>query len=399
MRATLKYFLIGVGVLAAGAGTYFATQGKSDSAAKKPREQITSVKVGIAQKKSVPIVVPANGYITALNTVDVRPQIQNIVRTVHVVEGQDVKAGQLLFTLDQRSDMSNVDKAQAQLARDRADLADAESVLKRNQDLLGKGFVSQAVVDTARNKVDALRATVKSDQAAIQTSSITLGFNQIKASISGRIGAINVHAGSLAQPAGTPMLTIAQLDPIAVSFAVPERELSFIVSTYPKGDAPVVAVLSNKQEVNGKLVFIDNAADAQSGSIKMKAQFENSDRKMWPGAFVNVRLISRTLADAIVIPTQSIVTGPTEKFVYIIEADNTVKKQKITVADIQNEQAVVTDLAAGTRIVVEGTQNLRPGGKVRDASVKAAPSGGDKAKINSRPDTKPESKPEPKSAS
>ncbi len=368
MRVILKNIFIGAAVVAVSVGIYYAVQAKPSASIKQSNNQVQIVKIGTAEKKSVPINVIANGYVTAVNTVDVRPQIQNVVRTVHVTEGQDVKAGQLLFSLDQRNDLANVDKARAQLARDQADLSDADAILKRNQELLTKGFVSQALVDSALTKVQSLRAMIKSDQAAIESTTIMLSYNQIRATINGRIGIISVHAGSLAQPAGLPMLTIFQLDPIAVSFAVPERELAYIFSSYPKRDAPVIATLANKDEVMGTLSFIDNTADTQSGSIKMKAQFVNADRKMWPGTFTSVRLISRTLPDAVVVPAQSIVTGPTDKFVYVVESDNTVKIQKIAVIEIEGVQAVVSGLAAGSRIVVEGAQNLRPGTKVKTAT-------------------------------
>ncbi|MES2537510.1 MAG: efflux RND transporter periplasmic adaptor subunit [Pseudomonadota bacterium] len=381
MRLTRKHFFIAAGVLLLGIGAYFGLQGKSDTAAKQPRNPVQVIKSGLAEQKSIPITVHANGYVTALQTVDVRPQTQNIVRAVHVTEGQDVRAGQLLFTLDSRSESSDVAKAEAQVARDRADIADAEAALKRNQDLQAKNFVAQAVVDNARNKLEALRSTLKANQAGVQSSNIALGKNLIKASISGRIGAITVHPGSLAQPTGTPMLTISQLDPISVSFAVPERELAHIIATYPKGDAPVVAQLAGAQQVEGKLVFIDSAADTQSGTIKMKAQFSNPGRKMWPGTFVNVSLVSRTFPNAVVIPAQAIVTGPVDKIVYVVQPDETVKLQKIEVITIENGQAAVSGLSAGTRVVIEGAQNLRPGTKVKEmqaASANGKNSRGDK---------------------
>jgi RND family efflux transporter MFP subunit len=291
------------------------------------------------------------------------------VREVHVLEGQDVRAGQLLFTLDQRSDTSNVDKARAQVARDRADLAEAESALRRNQELAAKNFVSQAVVDTARSKFEALRSTLQADEAATRSSDIALGNNRITASIDGRIGAISVHEGSLAQPAGAPMLTISQLDPITVTFALPERELAVLLATYPKGDAPVTAQLAGERTVEGELVFIDSASDPQSGTIRMKARFTNRQRLMWPGTFVNVSLVSRTLPDAVVIPAQAIVTGPNEKFVYLIKPDSTVAAQKVAVVNIEQGEAVVTGLQPGARIVVEGAQNLRPGARVKEAQT------------------------------
>jgi RND family efflux transporter MFP subunit len=366
MQVTFKKIVIIIGALAIAGGAFFSLQ-KAEPAVKPSRNAAQVIKSGVAERKSVPITIYSNGYVSALYTVEVRPQTQNVVRQVHVREGQDVRAGQLLFTLDQRNDTSNVDKARAQVARDRADLAEAESALKRNEELLAKGFVSQAVVDTARNKAEALRGNLKADQAALQASNIALGNNQITASIGGRIGAISVHVGSLAQPAGPPMVTISQIDPISVTFSIPERELAYIRSTYPQGDAPVVAQLANKQEVQGKLIFIDNASDTQSGTIKM-----------WPGSFVNVRLVSRTIPDAVVIPSQAIVTGPVDKVVYTVQPDDTVKLQKVEVQMIWEGQAVVTGIVPGTRVVTEGAQNLRPDVKVREMpALQAAGEPGD----------------------
>lgn len=370
MRVTSKYFLVGAGLLLVGGVAFFLLRGKFEQQDPHPRSAAQVVKIARAEKKSIPVTILSNGYVTAINTVDVRPQVQNVVRAVHVQEGQQVRAGQLLFTLDERADMSGVEKANAQLARDRADVADAEMALKRNQELLARNFVSQSVVDSARNKVDAVRGTLRADNAAAKSSHIALGYNRISATIDGRIGAISVHPGSLAQPTGVPMLTISQLDPIAVSFTVPERELANINATYPKGDAPVIAQTGNRAEVTGKLIFIDNAADQQSGTIRMKARFENRDHAMWPGAFVNVRLISRTLPDAVVIPAQAIVTGPTDKFVYAVQPDDTVKIQRVEVAAIEDGQAAVSGLTLGTRVVVEGSQNLRPGSRVKEQADK-----------------------------
>lgn len=365
MRPARSLLLTAAVLLAAGTGYYYYQNRPAPAVARAAPAQ--SIRSATAQQKPVAITVRANGYVSALKVVDVRPQTQNIVREVHVQEGQDVRAGQLLFTLDQRSDTSNVERARAQVARDRADLVEAESALRRNQELAAKNFVSQAVVDTARSKVDALRGTLQADEAAIRSNAIALGNNRIVASMDGRIGAISVHPGSLAQPAGAPMLTIAQLDPITVTFALPERELSNLLASYPNGEAPVTAELAGERRVEGKLVFIDSASDPQSGTIKMKALFSNQQRMMWPGTFVNVSMVSRTLPQAVVVPAQAIVTGPAEKFVYLIKPDNTVAVQKVTVLHIDGGQAAVNGLQPGTRIVVEGAQNLRPGARVKEA--------------------------------
>jgi RND family efflux transporter MFP subunit len=379
MPATRKIVPAAAGLLIVGAVAW--TFWPKQDASKQGRTQVQTVKTAVAEQKPIPVTIRSNGYVVALHTVEVRPQTQNIVRSVHVKEGQDVRAGQLLFTLDQRVDAANLDKSQAQVLSDRAELAEAESALARNLELQAKGFVAQAVVDTSRAKVAALRGALKANQAAVQSSNVTLGNNQIAASIDGRLGAISVHPGSLAQPSGQPLVTIAQIDPIAVGFTVPERELGHIMTSYPKGEAPVIAKLADGKEVEGKLFFIDNAADPQTGTVKMKAQFANAERRMWPGSFVTVRLVSRTLPSAVAVPAQAIVTSPDEKFVYLVQEDETVRKQRVEVIAIEDGIAATSGLAAGARIVVEGAQNLRPSAKVKEAST-APPGEGGKKKGN-----------------
>jgi multidrug efflux system membrane fusion protein len=384
MQQTKKYTLIGIAIAAIAVIAWMTLGTKPEP--KKTESAGAVVRTAIAEQKNIPITVTTNGYLTAINTVDVRPKVQNIVREIHVKEGQFVKAGQLLFTLDERSDQSNVAKARAELAAGQNDLADAELNLKRNQDLLSKNFVSQAVVDTARNKVESLRNTMKANQATIQSSTIALSDNRITASIAGRIGIINVYPGSLAQPSGTVMLTITQLDPIDVSFSLPERELMNIVSTYPQRDAPVTAQIAGQPAQIGKLNFIDNATDTQSGTIRMKARFDNRQQTLWPGGFVNVSMVSRNIADAVLVPAQAVVTGPVDKFIYVVQPDNTVINQKIAVIAIEDGQAAVSGLAAGARVVVEGAQNLKPGSKVREAKTAAAD---DSGKAAASADAKP----------
>jgi RND family efflux transporter MFP subunit len=354
---------------------YFSFLRKGDSDSKEARSPVQTVKTASAVKKSVAMTVITSGYVTAFNTVDVRPQLQNVVKAVHVKEGQDVKAGDLLFSLDERNDVANVAKAQAQLARSRAELSDAEIALKRNLELLAKGFVSQAVLDTSRSRVNAARGTVQADQAALESSKVALEYNRIEASISGRLGAIAVYPGSLAQPSGTPMVTISKLDPITVSFSVPERDLSAIRASYPDGGAPVTAALADGQPLTGKLIFIDNTVDAASGSIRMKAIFDNAKRVLWPGQYVDVRINSRTLQDAVTIPAQAVVTGPSDQFVYVVDAGDVAVRQKVNVLAMQGEVAAVTGIQEGARVVVEGAQNLRPNAKVREVQAAADPQG------------------------
>jgi RND family efflux transporter MFP subunit len=368
MSVSVKKLILFALVLALAGGSVYALRSEKQQTAAKPASPGVAVKSAIAEKRDVPMVARTNGNVVPFNIVEIRPQTQNVVREVHVREGQDVKAGQLLFTLDTRVDNANALRAQAQVEKDRADLTEAESSLKRNEELLARKFVAQAAVDTARARVDALRGTLKADIAAAQGSSATLSYNKIVASMSGRIGLINVHAGSLAQPSGLPMLTIAQVEPIAVAFSLPESQLQHIRASYPNGEAPVKVELAGGT-VQGKLYFIDNTADTQTGTIKMKARFDNADRRLWPGTYVNVSLVTRTLKDVVVVPPQAVITGPNDKLVYAIQSDNTVKAHKVKVLSIDEGQAAVEGLAPGTRVVVEGAQNLRPNAKVREAQA------------------------------
>jgi len=367
MQRTSKYILIGSAVVVL-IGIAYTRFFHTSEASRRP-DNVQAVRSVLAEKRDIALTVQANGYVSPITLVEVRPKVQNIVRTVHVKEGQFVKAGQLLFTLDERNDQSNLARAKAELAAAQADLADAELTLKRNQDLVQKHFVSQAAVDTARTRVASLRSTIKANQAAAQSSAILLSDNRITASIDGRLGIINVFPGSLAQPTGEPMVTITQLDPIAVTFALPERELMNVVATYPDLDAPVTAQLPAQPPLHGKLMFIDNVTDAQSGTIRMKARFDNKEHKLWPGGFLNISMVTRHANDAVTVPAQAVVTGPVDKFVYVVQEDHTVRDQKVNVLAIENGQAVITGLNGGARVVVEGAQNLRPGSEVKETAV------------------------------
>lgn len=367
LPAKLSVTIAGICVLALIAGYAFNDQSASQHAAR--GQSVQTVKTTVAQQQSMPITVHANGFVTALNTVDVRPQIQSIVKTIHVKEGQNVQAGELLFTLDDRSAVSAVAKAQAQLASNESDLKEAQNTLQRNQELLAQKFVSQSVVDTSRVKVDTLRSAVLAAQAELQSSKVNVSYYSIRASISGRIGAISVHQGSLAQPTGEAMVNIAQINPIAVTFSVPERELAYIVASYPDLNAPVTATLADKSTLQGRLVFIDNTADVQSGTIKMKAQFPNANRQLWPGTYLNVNLVSRQLRDAVVVPAQAVVTGPVDKFVYVVDDAHVAKPHKVDVLAIEQGVAAVSGIQAGASVVVEGMQNLRPGSIVKEEAA------------------------------
>jgi RND family efflux transporter MFP subunit len=316
----------------------------------------------------------ANGTVSALQTVDVRPQISATVKVVHIKEGQFVRKDDRLFTLDTRTEDANLSKAEAQVVKDRADLINAERNLERERGLLRQEYVSQAEFDTAQNLVDGLRGQLAIDLASVEASRVARSFDEITAPIAGRTGAISVYPGSLVQPGtsiaiGAVLVSITQLDPINVSFTLSERELAGLQQAFAKGEVPVSAKLdlADQTDMKGRLVFIDNTVDTASGTIRLKAEFSNADHRLWPGMFVTVALAPRTLVGALTVPAQAVQTGPENKFLYVIGEGSKVASLPVNVRLIQDGFAVVEGIALGTRVVVEGAQNLRPGSVVVEA--------------------------------
>ena len=329
-----------------------------------------------AQKRDVDVMLEATGTVTALNSVDIRSQVSSVITKVNIREGQFVKAGETLFTLDARNDEVNLAKAQAQLAKDQAALADAQRQLARNRDLLAQNFISQGAVDTSQTQVESQQAVVTADKAAIEAARVGLGYNRITAPAAGRAGAINVYAGTTVQPGGASLVTITQLAPIAVAFSLPQRNLNDALQTMRAGGGKVTAVLPERRSaLDGKLQFVDNVVDPNSGTVKVKAQFDNADESLWPGAFVTVRLAVRTLKDATVVPQASVIQGPRGNIVYVVDAQNKAVAKPIEVTYASGLDAAITGVMPGEKVVVDGRQNLRNGAAVAERAA-SGPAGG-----------------------
>ena len=339
-----------------------ASAGSAASGAGGPPVSVTTVAV---QKRDVDVMLDATGTVTALNSVDLRPQVASTITKVHIREGQFVTAGQLLFTLDARSDEVNVTKAKAQLAKDLASLADAQRQLARSRDLMAQNFISQGAVDTNQTLVESQQAVVASDRAVIEAAQVGLSYSRINAPAAGRAGAINVYAGSLVQPSGAPLVTITQLDPISVAFSLPQRNLAPVLEALRVGGGSVTAVLPEASGVTtGRLLFVDNVVDAGSGTVRVKAGFANKDERLWPGAFVAVRLAVQTLKGVSVVPQAAVIQSPRGKIVYVVDAASKASPRPVEVVYGAGEDAAVTGVKPGERVVVEGRQNLRPGAMV-----------------------------------
>lgn len=333
-----------------------------------------SVSVAKVLRRDVPVTIEATGTVVSLNTVELRPQVSSTIRTVAIKEGQFVKKGDLLFAFDDRADRANLEKARAELARDRATLADLERQWARAQDLRAQNFIAQSAADTVLSQLESQRALLRSNQAAVHASEVALGYNQLRSPLSGRAGAIAVYPGSLVTPTGNPLVTISQVDPIGVSFAVPEGQLSALLAGGDAGTGAIIEVRvpTDRQgggpagtTLQGRVSFVDNSVDASSGTIRVKGELPNPNQRLWPGQFVSVQMTLRTLKDAVVVPQAALIMRGQERSVYVVDAGGLAQLRKVRQRHAAGESAVVDGVQPGETVVLEGKQNLRPGTPVR----------------------------------
>ncbi|OLP08217.1 efflux RND transporter periplasmic adaptor subunit [Rhodoferax antarcticus] len=341
-----------------------------------PPVSVTTVR---ALQRDMAVNLKTTGTVVSLSSVDVKSQITSTLRQVHFREGQFVKAGQLLFTLDARTEEANLAKTRAQLAKDTVSLNDARRQWQRAKQLLAQKFVSQGALDTALAEVDAWQATLASDQAAITASQVALSYARITAPQAGRAGAVNVFAGSAVLANQTPLVTITQLDPIGVAFSIAQRDLSSALAALKDGGAVVTAVLADKGgSFQGRLQFMDNLVDASSGTVMAKANFANPGSKLWPGAFVEVSQTVATLSDVVVVPQVSVIQGPRGTFVYVI-ADGVASMRPVKLLYAEGADAAIEGVKPGEEVALDGRQNLRPNASVVVRAPQGAASGGKKA--------------------
>lgn len=368
-KSSLRWFLV-ILLVTGGGGAYFYFSGskpdktKTAAASKKP----IVVEITTVQTQDVPLELKASGQVQALQTLDVKPPVGGMVAQILFKEGSFVKAGQRLFQLDDASERAALDKAKAQLTRDQALLADAERVLRDQQKLFEQNFIAAAALESSRHNVDALRAALVGDKAAIHAAEVDVQYKVVNAAIAGRAGVITVVPGSVVSPTmATPMVTLTQTNPIAVTFTVPERELPLVLAAQRAGAVTVTAVLpdQSQQPHVGRLSFIDSGVDAKSGTLRLKAEFPNEPATLWPGLFVTLNLQLGVEKNALVLPVAGVQTGPDGQFVYTVGPDKKVKVLPVKVLAIRQEQAVVSGLAAGTAVITNGALNVHPGSEVQ----------------------------------
>jgi RND family efflux transporter MFP subunit len=334
----------------------------ASGAASAPTGGPVSVVTVKSLKRDVPISVKAVGSVVSLANVDIRPQLTSTIMKVHFKEGQFVKEGDVLFTLDTRTDEANLLKAKAQLAKDQAALNDAKRQLQRSQDLVAKNFVSAAALDTAQLQVESQAATVAADAAAVQAAQVAVSYGRITAPFSGRLGALNAQIGSVVQANVTVLVNLVKVNPIAVSFSVPQSEWNNLMAAQKSGaKVKIRATLPEQKEpMVGRLEFIDNNIDANSGTLKLKAVFDNPDSKLWVGQFANISMDVGALPGAIVVPQAAVIQTARGSIVYaVVDGKAALKPVKILYS--AGPEAVVSGVEENTVVVTDGKQNLRPG--------------------------------------
>ena len=336
------------------------------------------VLVSAVTRADVPVYLDAVGTIKALNTVTVRPQVDGRLLSVNFKEGDDVKKGDVLALIDPVIYQAQLDQAVAKKAQDEAQLANSRIDLERYEKLAATAAINKQQADTQRALVAQNVALVQADQAAIDNARATLGYTKITAPLDGRTGIRMVDEGNYvrAADATSAVVVITQLRPISALFNLPQQELPQLNSAVAKGPLTVEALRSDTDEIidRGVLRVVDNQVDQTTGTVKLKAEFPNANLQLWPGQFVNIRLLVDTLKQVVVIPTGAVQRGPTGTFVYVVKDDNAVGMRPIVVQKQDEIQTVVkSGLEADERVVTTGFVRLTEGSKVAVGSANATP--------------------------
>ena len=321
-----------------------------------------------AREKNVPETLTAIGSAEPSNTVSIRARIGGALTKVAFREGQEVRQGDLLFTIDPRSYQAALDAALSALARDKAQAANAEAEARRYTELMKEAYVTRQQYDQALTTAESLRHTVKSDEAAVENARLNLQYCNVLAPISGRTGNLLVHEGDQIKSDDIAMVVINQITPVKVNFSVPEQSLPAIRKYAAAGSLKVEVTFPNEtaKPIQGSLSFIQNTVDAATRTIFLKATFPNTDKRLWPGQFVNVILTLTTRPRAVVVPSQAIQTGQQGPFVYVIKSDLTAESRPIVSgAEADGETIIEKGLQAGEKVVTDGQLRLLPGLKVQ----------------------------------
>lgn len=360
-----------------------------EAPAPKPTPKAAPVLAGQAVRDRVPILLTAVGRVEASEIVEIKARISGVVRAVHFTEGQDVRKGDLLFSIDSRDLEAALRSAKAGLERVRARLVKAAEDKRRYDELLRQNIISQGQQETSATELAALDAELRSAEAAVEAAKIALSHAEIRAPLNGRTGIIQLHAGNMVKAnADSPMVVISSVEPVNVRFSVPEAHLATIMTNQNVSPLEVLAKPTGAADaVSGTLSFIDSSVDTTTGTIALKARFANASRHLWPGQFADVTLAVGTLENAVLVPAQAVAPGAEGEFVYVIRPDDTVEFRRVKTGTRHKGMVVVqSGLEGNERVVLDGHLRLSPGAAVtvRQGGAENSPTPGAK-------DTKPKS--------
>jgi multidrug efflux system membrane fusion protein len=338
---------------------------KSEQPVKRPAAPVTAEP---AVQKPVPVVIRAIGTVEPFSTVSVKAQVGGELKEVHFREGQDVKKGDLLFTIDPRPYEAAIRQYESNLAKDVAEMKNAKEVERRYSELVEKGYVAKQEYDRLRTQAEALEAVVKADQAVLENARLQLSYCFIHAPVEGRTGSLLVNEGNVIKAnADSAMVVINRIRPIYVSFSIPEQHLSDLGKFMAAGGLKVEASVPGEKSrpEQGVLTFLNNTVDTSTGTIRLKGTFPNDDRRLWPGQFVDVILNLASLPDAVLVPSQAVQTGQEGKYVFVVKEDRTVETRPVETGLILEKEIVIEKgLSAGEVVVTDGQLRLSPGAKV-----------------------------------
>lgn len=371
MKRFLAVFVIGLCTVAA-LVTWRGHQKAAREAVKDAnKETLVPVQAARAALADVPVYVDGIGTVQALNTVSIRPMVDGPMVSVRFREGQDVNAGDVLAQIDPRTYQAAFDQAVAKKAQDEANLRNAEVDLSRYEKLAKTQYTTAQQADTQRATVAQLQAQIKQDQAQIDTARTNLGYATITAPVQGRTGVRQVDQGNIVHSTDTtPITVVTTLRPIDVVFTLPQQSLPDVAAAMSAGRPEVLALpqTGDAQDIldRGRLLVLDNQVDQTTGTIKLKAEFANPNLKLWPGAFVNVRLELRVEKNVVTVPTQAVQRGPNGAFLYVVDGNGTTHRRDVTVADQDESVAVIArGISAGDAVITDGASRVTDGARVR----------------------------------
>ena len=376
-----RFLLAAILVALFGAGYYYRdslsglqgfVSGKAPDTKAGPARPPTGqpVAADVAVEMAAPVQVSAIGTVQSMATVTIQARVDGEIAQVHFEEGQEVKEGDLLFTLDDRAFRAQLQQSEGTLDRDRAQLERNRVEVVRQTELASRGAASAQKLDDVKTSVAVLEATVRASEATVESARINLNYTKIRAPINGRTGSIALKRGNVlvAKATGSaPLVTITQLRPIYVTFTVQERHLAELRAALVEGSVPVVVTAPNQVQnpISGALVFIDNQVDVATGTISLKARIANDDIRLWPGQFVNVILTVGVQANAVVVPSAAIQIGQNGAYVFVIKQDSTVELRLVRVNRTVNDKTVIDEgIKTGERLVVDGHLRLNNGTRV-----------------------------------